>query len=74
MHSGHSGYMQLGALHMFVIEYSGWDGQGMGTKPGAQLVFIEVISPQPLFVDTLDSNIQIYIKFHPNEESEDLSK
>lgn len=46
----------------------------MGTKPGAQLVFIEVISPQPLFVDILDSNIQIYIKFHNNEESEDLSK
>lgn len=42
MHYGHNGYTQFTDLQMFVIEYSGWEGQGIGTKPGAHDAFIDV--------------------------------
>lgn len=42
---------------MFVMEYYGCEGQGIGTNPGAELALIDVISPQPLLDVTFDSNI-----------------
>lgn len=62
MHYGHSGYKHDGDLQMLVIAYYVWDGQGIGTKPGAELAWIDENSENAtlLTVENRESYISLF--------------